>query len=75
VIQLNHRFEGPFQAGCYDVTLPNGRQFTVKGKAASMISLILAGYSLRPGFMPLDAFTEESLEAGRTVKAGNSEPR
>jgi len=65
VIQLEHRFEGPFNAGCYDVRMPDGRQFTVHGKSASLISLVLSGYSLREDFDPLEAFTLSSLAAGR----------
>lgn len=64
-ILLEHAFEGPFNAGCYDVALPNGRRFRVSGKAASMVSLILSGYQLRDDFMPLDAFTHDSLAPGR----------
>ena len=68
MIQLEHRFEGPFNVGVYDLTLPNGRKAAIRGKAASLLSLILSGYQLRDDFQPLDAFAQDSLETGRAYR-------
>jgi hypothetical protein len=65
VILLEHSFEGPFNSGCYDVRLPGGGTRRVSGRQASMISMILAGYEFKDGFLPMEAFTEDSLAAGR----------
>jgi len=64
-IILEHSFEGPFNSGCYDVRLPGGTTRRVSGRQASMISMILSGYEFKDGFLPMDAFTQESLAAGR----------
>lgn len=73
-VVLEHGFEGPYNSGCYDVTLPNGAKFRISGKQASMISLILSGYTIQEGFHPFDAFDRESLAKGRmnakVVKSG-----
>lgn len=65
MILLEHSFEGPFNSGCYDVRLPAGHTRRISGKQASMISMILAGYEFKDGFHPMEAFTAESLAAGR----------
>lgn len=65
MIQLEHSFEGPFNAGCYVAQMPTGREVRLSGKSASMISLLLAGYQLKDDFQPLEAFTDASLAPGR----------
>lgn len=63
MIQLEHGFEGPFKTGIWRATnASTGSQTKIAGKQASLISLILSGYVLKPEFQPLDAFTKESLE-------------
>lgn len=64
-IVLEHSFEGPFKSGCFDVTYASGRKFRVSGRAASLISLILAGYRIRDDFRAMDPFTLESLAEGQ----------
>jgi len=66
-IELSHAFEGPFNAGCYDVRFPSGEQFRVNGKAASLISLILAGYRVKNDFHPFEAFDPGSLRNGQAA--------
>lgn len=66
MITLEHGFEGPFRTGYWDAVSTNsGQRKRISGKQASMISLILSGYVFRDDFTPLDAFTPESLSAGR----------
>jgi hypothetical protein len=59
-IQLEPGFEGPYNAGYYDVIL-NGKKFRIRGKEASLISMLLSGYNCREDFHPFDAFTMQEL--------------
>lgn len=65
MIQLEPRFEGPYNVSCYDVIMPNGRKFTVHGKQASLLSMLLSGYVVHDEFHPFDAFSAESMAANQ----------
>lgn len=67
MILLEPWFEGPYNVSCYDVTMPNGRKFTVHGKQASLLSLLLSGYVVQDDFHPFDAFSPESLAANQAA--------
>ena len=63
-IQLEPGFEGPYNAGYYDVILGE-RKFRVRGKEASLVSMLLSGYKCREDFHPFDAFTTEELASNQ----------
>ncbi len=66
MITLEYGHEGPFKSGFWKATnAQTGSQTKITGKQASMISMILTGYAFKPDFHPFDAFTQESLDAGK----------
>lgn len=70
---LEHGFAGPYNAGFYDVKLPNGEVRRISGGHASMISMILAGYEFRSDFRVLEAFEQEPLaRADMKVASGSA---
>jgi hypothetical protein len=73
-ILLEHDVEGPFKRPCYNVKMPNGNARRVSGKQAILVSLLLAGYEVKPDFDPLTAFDPEgvSSDASTTVAADHS---
>lgn len=68
MLVLKHGVEGPFNEGVW-AAIDSDTQATMKlhGKYASLLSLLMSGYQLRPDFQPLDIFTPESLDKGRAA--------
>ena len=67
-LTLDHDFNGEYGSGRYIVSnSESGQRKILEGKAAGLLALLLSdrGYDLREDFHPMDAFTDESLEAGR----------
>lgn len=62
-ILLEHDVEGPFKRPCYNVKMPNGKTRRVGGKQAVLVSLLLAGYEVKPDFDPLTAFDPQGVSA------------
>lgn len=64
---VDHDFGGEYGSGRYIFTFRTGQQRILEGKAAGLLALLLANqeYVLREDFHPTDAFTAESIEAGR----------
>ena len=65
MIILEYGAEGPLRQGYWQATNSETKSVVkLKGKQASLISMILSGYVLKDDFHPFDAFTDDSVEAG-----------
>lgn len=74
-ILLEHDVEGPFKRPCYNVKMPNGKTRRVGGKQAVLVSLLLAGYEVKPDFDPLTAFDPQGVSSdASTPVAADASP-
>ena len=68
MIILEYGCEGPLRQGYWQATNSETREVTkITGKQSSLISMILSGFKIKDDFHPFDAFTDESVEAGKPL--------
>ena len=68
MIILEFGCEGPLRQGYWQATNAETKEVNkLTGKQASLISMILSGYVLKEDSHPFDAFTDESVEAGKPL--------